>query len=1067
MENTERKERAQNILARYGLKNLTYLGQGFEGVVFHNGQHVYKVVLPWFTGGNKWYTYQHLTFFFEKETYKSFYQLEEVIEFEGLVIEKYPYEPSKPVTAFTEDDVINFLTECWQKKIVIRDCKKENFIRVNGIIKLIDLDGCQYYNDSLFLNACVRMYIFLHENDNPDLKKLQRSAINNFDLPELKDCRTFINKIFANIMYEESKTVINSFEVVKRKDLIYESYSMQQIDNLEQLFFNKIKQHLYLCDIQIKDIRLSDNNTFVPEAIIVGYKKLQPLQDKVSLLIKTCAQDVETIEQNIKHIVRQLSCPNIFHEVIVSIDSKKDNFIRQFTENADFEKVINIVDTLKKEGVIDRYFIFNPDYTERINWDWFGLSTNHTHSSSNVPISSQLYAFEQCSGDYIFQMDSDVMIGRRDIDHSYMQDMLAELKKNEKVISVGFNICNSQSKAYFGFENGGYVPEVRMGLFDKQRMFRLRPFPNTLDCDGRLQLTWYRSLEKLQKETGYCSIRGGDNRTFYVHPQNYRKSSAYSWMNILDRVEQNIIPDIQYDHFDCEGSFYDWCTPKRNETLVVLSCFKNITVDKFLRMWCSLISQSFQDFGILFYDDCSDNGMSLFIEQIIKPYQNRITFIKGRTHLPKLQCEYIAIHKYCNNPDSIIVCIDTDDALVGREALYDVYKKYEMWGVDMTCGRVHQTYRLQPHYRYPVNFMEPRKNGGNVWQHLKTFRKYLFDSIPMSYFKYNNAELKYSQQKWFEKCDDYAMMISMVEMSSSPFQMDFINYYYERDYEKRNADRALKEQCIKEILSKRPLTAATLYKNRKIFKPNQNKIEIDITFDCNLRCEGCNRSCGLAPSKDYMTIEDIGAFITESKKLHRSWRLINVLGGEPTLHPDFIAILKMLQTEYADVYNNDVIIQVVSNGFTENSRRLCKEAEQFQNVRIDYESFKTKNTVDYFTPFADAPVDDPDFNSADFGKGCWVTSYCGIGLNKNGYFACSVCGAISRVLKDGGGIPYLKDATEETLVGQLKKYCRYCGNFKHYAESDGDFLPRCEKAPFRNIISPFWEKVYGNYNVEK
>ena len=111
-----------------------YLGQGFEGVVFHNGQHVYKVILPWFTGGKKWYTYQHLTFFFEKETYKSFYQLEELIEFEGLFIEKYLYEPSEPVAAFTEDDVINFLTECWQKKIVIRDCKKENFIIFNVII---------------------------------------------------------------------------------------------------------------------------------------------------------------------------------------------------------------------------------------------------------------------------------------------------------------------------------------------------------------------------------------------------------------------------------------------------------------------------------------------------------------------------------------------------------------------------------------------------------------------------------------------------------------------------------------------------------------------------------------------------------------------------------------------------------------------------------------------------------------------------------------------------------------------------------------------------------------------
>ena len=29
-------------------------------------------------------------------------------------------------------------------------------------------------------------------------------------------------------------------------------------------------------------------------------------------------------------------------------------------------------------------------------------------------------------------------------------------------------------------------------------------------------------------------------------------------------------------------------------------------------------------------------------------------------------------------------------------------------------------------------------------------------------------------------------------MSKSPYQMDFINYYYERDYENRDADRELK-----------------------------------------------------------------------------------------------------------------------------------------------------------------------------------------------------------------------------------------------------------------------------------
>ena len=288
-------------------------------------------------------------------------------------------------------------------------------------------------------------------------------------------------------------------------------------------------------------------------------------------------------------------------------------------------------------------------------------------------------------------------------------------------------------------------------------------------------------MEQYQKQTGYCSIRGGDKRSFYIHPQNYRKTKPYSWMNILDRIEQGYTLDKQINHFDCEGSFFDWCFPKRHEKMVVLSCFRNVSIERFLRFWCSLMSQRFQDFSIILYDDCSDNGIQYFISYLIKPYLDRVTFIKGRTRMEKLQCEYIALHNYCNNPDSIIVMVDADDALIGKDALYDIYKKYAMWGVDATCGRVHQTYRIQPHYRYPVDFMNPRKYGGNVWQHLKTFKKYLFDSIPLSYFMYNSTETKFSQRKWFEKCDDYAIMVPIVEMSDSPYQMDFINYYYERE----------------------------------------------------------------------------------------------------------------------------------------------------------------------------------------------------------------------------------------------------------------------------------------------
>lgn len=1070
MINKKRKEQAIKILSKAGLCNLEYLGQGFEGVVFHDKKWVYKVIVPFFEGGSKWYTYSHLSFFFENDKYDSFYNLNEIIETdEGSLIEKYLYEKSEKVTSYTEEECIKFLTDSWRKKIVVPDCKCENFIRVNGILKLIDLDACKYYSDTLFLNACARMYIFIHFKEHPNLKKIQRSAINNFDIPELAGLREFVNRIFANIIYEESKNAFPteiSIAATENSDLIFETYAIETLPNLDKLFYKKIKENLYMIDIKIDKIVLSKENTFEPCEIQIAYKKICQCPKKVSLLIKTCAMDVATIEQNVKHIVRQLSCPHTFDEVVVSIDSKKENFLRQYTDNSDYDKVIQIAEKLKDENVIDRYIIFNPDEAARINKEWFNLETTQTHSAGNVPVSSQLYAFENCKGDYILQMDSDVLIGRKDFNHNYLQDMMTELDKNTNVVSVGFNIYNKESKEYFGFENGGFVPEVRLGLFDKKRFFDLRPLPNSLDAEKRLKLTWYRSMQQHQKDMGMCSIRGGDHRTFFIHPQNYRKTETYAWMNILDRVEQLEIPECQYGNFDCEGSFYEWCAPKRNEDMVVISCFKNITVDRFLRFFYSLLNQRFKGYGLVLYDDASDNGVSWFIEKAIKPYRNKITYIKGRNHLAKAQCEYLVIHNICTNPESIIVCADTDDALIGKEALFDVYKKYQMWGVDMTCGRVHQTYRIQPYYRYSVNFLEPRASyGGNVWQHLKTFKKYLFDSIPISYFMHEGNEKKFSKRKWLEKCDDYAMMIPIVEMSTSPYQMDFINYYYERDYENRNADRDLKNQCIEEILAKKKLSEENVHKGRIAFASNLEKIEIDITFDCNLKCKGCNRSCGLAPSTEKMSLQDIHNFIADSIKNQIKWKLINILGGEPTLHPELGEIVELLQKNYADVFNPSVVIQIVSNGFTEKSRQICDKLEcENQNVRIDRESYKTKNTVAYFTPFADAPCDDEKFAEADFSKACWVASYCGIGLNKNGYYACSVCGGIDRVLGNNEGVKTMSQLTPSKQKEHFEKFCRYCGNYKHYASAAGNFIARCEKAPFKEKISPSWKRIYDEYN---
>jgi hypothetical protein len=210
-----------------------------------------------------------------------------------------------------------------------------------------------------------------------------------------------------------------------------------------------------------------------------------------------------------------------------------------------------------------------------------------------------------------------------------------------------------------------------------------------------------------------------------------------------------------------------------------------------------------------------------------------------------------------------------------------------------------------------------------------------------------------------------------------------------------------------------------------------------------------------------MTVDDIRSFIRQSIATGRKWDLINVLGGEPTLHKDFLEIVRILQTEYIDAVSPQTTIQITSNGYTALSRRLCEKASLFKNVQIDEYSTKSSPDVAYFTPFNDAPMDDPAFANADYACGCWVAAHCGIGVNCRGYYACAVCGGIDRVLGQDHAIKELADATPERFREQRAFFCRYCGNFKHYAENAGEFIPRCEKAPFCDIISPTWQKIYG------
>ena len=1061
MKDNERIAIAKRRLAANGVSDYIYLGLGQEGVVFRDNQYVYKVYLPMYSGENQTWLARGLSFFTNPALEESRHLYPIKILPNDVI--RYEYEPSVPCFGFSLDEVVSFVAECWRYRIVIKDCKPKNFIRVDGIIKLIDMKGCDY-DDNLFLNMCARMYLYATvalSSIRPEIRKITRSAINNFDIPELAGFREFMNRVYANIMYEESKNVVYSYGLAQAE--LFEDYCFDELPNLEWLFFSKLKEGKYLKGVSFDNVRLSKESYFKPETVRIEYTPVAELPISVSLLIKCCAQDVRTLEENVKHIVRQLSCPNTFAEVVLGIDPYVGEYLRQYNHEGTLENLLKIADKLVEENVIDRYVIHDEANNAAINGRWFDLPSQYSHTADLKPVTPQLFAIESCTGDFVLQADSDAMIGRDDYCHPYLQEMLAQMLNNDSVISVGFNIPNKESKAFFGFENGGFVPEIRLGLFNKKILLSILPLPNSLDENGKLTKSWFRALEIKQHETGICSIRGGDKRTFYIHPQNYRKKEPNSWMSILDKVEQNDIPECQYGEFDCAGSLQDWCGAKRNEDVVVVSVFRNVRYDRFLRFWASLISQTDQSFGILLYDDNSDNGLPLFIDSLIKDYRHRVTFVKGRSRATRMENEFRCIHNYMGNQESVVVLVDGDDALIGNNVIRELHDKYRFWHTDVVVGRFHQTYRIQAHYRYPVDFVRPRERGGNVWQHLKTFKKYLFDSVPLSYFKHEGDE-KLSSNRWFETVDDYAMMVPIVELSEKPMQSDFVNYYYERDFNHKDDDRDLKESCIAEILQKSALKTGGYTKGRKSFFPDFTKIEIDITHDCNLKCLGCNRSCGLAPTTDRISIDAIDKFIADSKALGIRWKLINILGGEPTLHPQFLEIIQKIHVEYIDEYSPATILQVVSNGYTESSRMLCNKILKYKNVRIDSGSYKKSNKVDYFTPFNDAPCDKPSHSTNDYSKGCWVAKHCGLGLNHLGYYGCAVCGGIDRVMGKFIGAASLEELTTPLILHHFELFCHLCGNFTAYESNYGDFIPRAEKEPFKNIVSRSWEELYRTYN---
>ena len=513
----------------------------------------------------------------------------------------------------------------------------------------------------------------------------------------------------------------------------------------------------------------------------------------VSLMIKTSAMEWRTIDTQIRHIVNQLEGPEKFLEKVVVTDKNTSGFLRQY-DYADMETFIKKLDSLISDGIIDRV-IFTPaksEYIKSLSLKWFGVETTDIRASNGQNTITSIYGFEQLKTKYILQLDSDCIIGRTP-GPSYLKVLKNVLENNDNALTVGFPIY-SKTRADFtiGNNHNKWRTEVRFSLINRELLMNLLPLPNEIDETGKLALPWHRSVDMLNKNSKYGSYRGNDGNAFFIHVPNNYKNDINGWLNSMYSVERGYINENQSENVNLISSDPELVFPERKEEMVIIVKGRNVPFQKLRRCFKSLSRQDYQNFGIMAIDAASVNGMDEYLYEIAgRLYRDRITILKNIEALSSIENIYIAIEKVCKNPESIIVMLDADDALIPDNALSRILELYHN-GADLTSGSM---LRADKEAKYKVNFDNPRKNGGgNVWQHIRTFKKYLFDSLDMEDLKLDN--------EWIPVAEDWAFMLRLVELSKNPVNIADKIYYYDPSEDKYRRSREELDEIIARIIAK-------------------------------------------------------------------------------------------------------------------------------------------------------------------------------------------------------------------------------------------------------------------------
>jgi len=515
-----------------------------------------------------------------------------------------------------------------------------------------------------------------------------------------------------------------------------------------------------------------------------------------TLLIKACAMEAGTVTEQVRRLVQQLASPRPFHEVVLTLDIREDGFLRQYTAG-NLSLLRSEAMALRAQGWIDRVVEapFDAEECSRLNARWLGRNDPATHAANGAPLTAIFAGFEACRTPYLLQTDLDVLVGRSDPSHDYLHDMVQALTNDERAVTAAFNIAQTGDRPYSANDGTGpWRVETRFCLLHMRRLEAILPLMMPPSGPHRSLPAWHRALDASVQGGFAHSLRGGDRRTFFVHPNNDRKADRIGLSRIADRIGMGQVDASQFGAVNLVGTNEQWLRPSRFEPYVFIISGRNVEPGRFRRCLDSVLRQERMDWGAVVFDDASYPAWSELQLDLCSAHASRITFVRNPLRRGLLANTVEAIRVHCGRPDSVMITLDADDCLIGSGVL-DILETEYADGADMTVGSMCRTDKKA---YYPACFEQPRTHrGGNVWQHLRSFRKSLFEAIPDEYLRLDG--------NYVELASDWALMLPMAELAVSPRWIEHTLYLHEPGGARDAATIQQRELVIAALMARPPL----------------------------------------------------------------------------------------------------------------------------------------------------------------------------------------------------------------------------------------------------------------------